>query len=212
MLKLHPPSLVTTLLEAPEETIARISDIAILLVELDSLDGALAQNLLSSTSRKQSLPTPTFDTSSQTRTRIRVTPASSKTGDSQRRQRRRKPRAFTSAMLEKQLAGSPHFAVLVAKRHTMTLEPRVRVGRSKSSDIVLSHPTVSSKHAFLDSDAEDVYFVTDCGSTNGTSVNGEALAPQETVDAYPGDHIQFGDVDTTLCLLGTLRSVLVRSR
>jgi pSer/pThr/pTyr-binding forkhead associated (FHA) protein len=115
-------------------------------------------------------------------------------------------------MLAKELEQASHFGVLVTKRYTMTLDPRVSIGRSKRSDIVLSHPTVSSTHACLDSDLDDVYFVTDFGSTNGTTLNGVRIDPEKTVDCYPGDHIRFGDVDAVLCLLGTLRSVLVRAR
>jgi hypothetical protein len=209
VVKLYPPSLVRAILDAPEHAVAQCSDLPLLLVKLEDPEGKLA-HWLEATARSNPLKLIAQDSSAETRTRISPALEKAKPGDSER-QRTRQPRAMSATMLEKQLNESPHFGLLLAKRQPMTLDPRIKVGRSRLSDVMLYHPTVSSAHAWIDSDEQDTYFVTDNGSTNGTRLNGKKLQPSKTVDAYPGDHIQFGDVQTTLCLLAMLRNVLIRA-
>lgn len=65
------------------------------------------------------------------------------------------------------------------------LIPKIIVGRSKSSDIVLRVATVSSRHCSLE--WEDGYwFVEDLGSSNGIRVNGEKV---ERRILMPGDKL-----------------------
>ncbi|MBF0140538.1 MAG: FHA domain-containing protein [Magnetococcales bacterium] len=71
----------------------------------------------------------------------------------------------------------------------------VTVGRSKKCDIILSDPSISSKHAEFRMDKGDgtsgpACFVRDLGSSNGVFVNGSRLAPFWTKDLAIGDEIR----------------------
>ncbi|KAJ9529396.1 hypothetical protein QJQ45_013759 [Haematococcus lacustris] len=81
------------------------------------------------------------------------------------------------------------------------LQPgRYSVGRTESSHLSIPVPTVSSKHAVLETDGEDVV-VTDLGSTNGTlclsrgpaQVNGVELEALQPTELPLGSVIVFGD-------------------
>ena len=74
--------------------------------------------------------------------------------------------------------------------HVDMLGP-VIVGRSPSSDIVISEPFVSSSHARFTLQGPALV-LEDLNSTNGTLVNGRAIA--EAVTLRDGDEIQVGDV------------------
>jgi len=64
------------------------------------------------------------------------------------------------------------------------------IGRSSSSDFVVSHPSVSAHHAELIADG-DKYILRDLSSSNGTFVNGERISEKELGE---GDVINFGPV------------------
>lgn len=70
----------------------------------------------------------------------------------------------------------------------------LRVGRSTGSDIFLVDPSVSRNHAVLELRGEDVV-VRDCGSTNGTFVNGERV---QLRTLRPGDRVAFGKTEMHL--------------
>lgn len=70
------------------------------------------------------------------------------------------------------------------------------VGR-ENADILLSHGTVSRKHAKVVVDGGRIY-VEDSGSTNGTFVDGKRLSAEETVDLADGDEVVFGAVTLKL--------------
>jgi pSer/pThr/pTyr-binding forkhead associated (FHA) protein len=67
--------------------------------------------------------------------------------------------------------------------------PVVNVGRADYNDIVLAEPSVSTTHAKLQR-RDDIWVLTDLGSTNGTYVEGEPV----TGTALAGTTIRFGDV------------------
>jgi FHA domain/Domain of unknown function (DUF1707) len=73
--------------------------------------------------------------------------------------------------------------ILPATRSAMTL------GRAPSCDCVLSHPTVSRRHARLRR-RESTWWLADLGSLNGTRVNGWRVT--EEVEVRPGDRVSFG--------------------
>ncbi len=76
---------------------------------------------------------------------------------------------------------------------------RARVGRKDAAEglsVPIEHPTVSSNHAILHLDPENHQFgLEDCGSANGTLLNGKAIAGQGTREIRDGDKIRFGAVN-----------------
>ncbi len=66
--------------------------------------------------------------------------------------------------------------------------PQVRIGRRSDNEIVLSGPTVSSRHAVVRLDAGRAV-IEDEGSLNGTFRNGERV---EQAQLEAGDRIQIG--------------------
>jgi hypothetical protein len=66
----------------------------------------------------------------------------------------------------------------------------VMIGRSRSNQIVIDHPTVSPQHAAL-LRTGDSYSLKDLNSTNGTQVNGDFVTDAELKD---GDTVRFGSV------------------
>ncbi|MEN6521469.1 MAG: FHA domain-containing protein [Armatimonadota bacterium] len=65
------------------------------------------------------------------------------------------------------------------------------VGRRPANDIVIADPYISGSHAVI-SASDGSFSVTDTGSTNGTSVNGERLSPNEPHALTDGDEVTFG--------------------
>jgi pSer/pThr/pTyr-binding forkhead associated (FHA) protein len=69
--------------------------------------------------------------------------------------------------------------------------PVVNIGRAEFNDVVLSDPSVSTSHAKLQR-REDLWVVSDLGSTNGTFVEGERVEGE--VPLVPGSTLKFGEV------------------
>lgn len=65
------------------------------------------------------------------------------------------------------------------------------VGRRPGNSIIIPDPYTSGSHAVITA-GEDNFVLTDLGSTNGTSVNGEKLNPNEPRTLSDGDEITFG--------------------
>jgi len=76
------------------------------------------------------------------------------------------------------------------RRLPITL-PVVNVGRADYNDIVIADPSVSTTHAKLQR-RDDVWVLTDLGSTNGTFVEGEPVTGETALT--PGCTLRFGDV------------------
>ena len=76
------------------------------------------------------------------------------------------------------------------RRLPITL-PVVNVGRADYNDIVIADPSVSTTHAKLQR-RDDVWVLTDLGSTNGTFVEGEPVTGETALT--PGTTLRFGDV------------------
>jgi pSer/pThr/pTyr-binding forkhead associated (FHA) protein len=69
--------------------------------------------------------------------------------------------------------------------------PVVNIGRGDYNDLVIADPSVSTMHAKLQR-REDVWILTDLGSTNGTFVEGERLKGETPLS--PGTTLRFGDI------------------
>ncbi|MES2571558.1 MAG: FHA domain-containing protein [Verrucomicrobiota bacterium] len=72
-------------------------------------------------------------------------------------------------------------------------EELVTVGRISENMLELQDISVSSYHAEL-SASEGDYILKDIGSTNGTRLNGKAVAPDEEHPLRDGDTVMFGKV------------------
>jgi len=66
-----------------------------------------------------------------------------------------------------------------------------RVGRDPDCDFAINHPTVSTHHCDVLLSSEGV-LIRDCGSTNGTFVNGD---PIQEAWLLPGQTVNLGDVE-----------------
>jgi pSer/pThr/pTyr-binding forkhead associated (FHA) protein len=67
----------------------------------------------------------------------------------------------------------------------------VNVGRADYNDIVIADPSVSTTHAKLQR-RDNIWVLTDLGSTNGTYVEGEPVTGETALT--PGTTLRFGDV------------------
>lgn len=71
---------------------------------------------------------------------------------------------------------------------------QVMVGKKlKAPDIGLNWPTVSRHHAVFQIE-NGICTVRDCGSTNGTYLDGDRLGREETRVLFPGSELKFADV------------------
>jgi pSer/pThr/pTyr-binding forkhead associated (FHA) protein len=69
--------------------------------------------------------------------------------------------------------------------------PVVNIGRAEFNDVVIGDPSVSTSHAKLQR-RDDVWVLTDLGSTNGTFIEGERMSGEVAIVA--GSTIRFGEV------------------
>jgi len=70
---------------------------------------------------------------------------------------------------------------------------RILIGRRVTHGLVITDPTVSRLHAWIDN-KEGAFVLTDAGSRTGTFVNGEAIVRWELQE---GDHIRIGPIQLT---------------
>lgn len=73
-------------------------------------------------------------------------------------------------------------------------KPRMSIGRTPENDIVLEDGSVSRLHARLDK-VSNGWHLTDCGSTNGTAVNGADIS---AMALHNGDRIRLGRIKMVL--------------
>jgi len=78
--------------------------------------------------------------------------------------------------------------------HELT-EEIVTVGRASDNTLPIDDASVSSHHARIEP-SEEVYTLTDLGSTNGTRLNGTVLKEGEAHVLNAGDKIRFGKIDS----------------
>jgi pSer/pThr/pTyr-binding forkhead associated (FHA) protein len=80
--------------------------------------------------------------------------------------------------------------------HDLT-EALITIGRVPDCGLQIEDISVSSSHATLTLAEGGDYLLRDVGSTNGTELNGRAIAPEEDHKLQDGDKITFGKVETS---------------
>lgn len=65
------------------------------------------------------------------------------------------------------------------------------IGRDEGCDLQLDDPAITGIHSKIQLFKGQLYF-SDAGSTNGSSINGQELAPDELCELHQGDKIQVG--------------------
>jgi S1-C subfamily serine protease len=92
-------------------------------------------------------------------------------------------------------AAGPEFVI---DREKLDNGQALVVGRSRGSDVVLAHESVSRRHARLWLDKSGVLWIEDLGSSAGTFVGSERITGKASVPA--GTHVRFGAVGYTFHL------------
>ena len=77
-------------------------------------------------------------------------------------------------------------------------EAAVGLGRSHDNVLVIGDGSVSNFHASFSLAADGSLWLSDIGSSNGTSVNGAPVEANNRIEVHDGDRLRFGDVEATL--------------
>lgn len=91
----------------------------------------------------------------------------------------------------------PWAQVPVLKNEAGQYKAIVNIGSNYRNNVVVNSPTVSRYHATMKVDKSGKAWLTDNGSTNGTEVNGQKIAPGQPVRVKKGDNIVVGSDDIT---------------
>jgi hypothetical protein len=91
-------------------------------------------------------------------------------------------------------AAGPEFVI---DRDKLDRGQALVIGRSRSSDVVLEHESVSRRHARIWLDKAGVLWIEDLGSSAGTFVESERITKAAVA---PGKHVRFGAVGYTFHL------------
>lgn len=92
-------------------------------------------------------------------------------------------------------AAGPEFVI---DRDKLDRGQTLVIGRSRSSDVVLSHESVSRRHARIWLDRAGVLWIDDLGSSAGTYVESQRISKATPVP--PGSHVRLGSVGYTFDL------------
>ncbi|MEL7059917.1 MAG: FHA domain-containing protein [Acidobacteriota bacterium] len=80
----------------------------------------------------------------------------------------------------------------VCKRPGKPFAHLIAIGRSSSNDISMTVESLSKVHGYLVPEADGSTRYTDHGSTNGSHLNGQRLAPKSKALLSDGDRLQLG--------------------
>ena len=87
----------------------------------------------------------------------------------------------------------------VKKRRFDTAENTITIGRAATNDIVIYNNLVSKSHAYLYvHPSGEKFYLVDCGSKNGTLLNGEVMTPFKRYKVSDCDEICFGPQTKTI--------------
>lgn len=88
------------------------------------------------------------------------------------------------------------FGFDVAMDELVRRQQSVLIGRDAGEcNVVLLNTSVSRRHARLSVDGTNILQIEDVGSTNGTSINGEPIAPGLIRPLEPGSTLKLGDIE-----------------
>jgi len=91
---------------------------------------------------------------------------------------------------------------------TLVLDHRLELGRE--ADLVIADPLVSRRHAVIEPGTGDTVTVTDLGSANGTTVDGESVEGPTTVRT--GSVVRIGDTRVEIGGAGTVNRTQIHTR
>lgn len=94
----------------------------------------------------------------------------------------------------------------IRKRPGGIYPDNISVGRTRATDLNLSHPQVSKMHGFFDKDESGMWGFTDTGATNGTFVNGTRIVQKARVELGDRAQISFGSYE---CLFLTGKALRI---
>lgn len=78
-------------------------------------------------------------------------------------------------------------------RH-FVLDAVTTIGRDLSNDIVIADDYASMRHARIERQEDERFWLVDVGSSNGTLLNGRAVRPNDPIPLDPGDVLTIGNV------------------
>jgi hypothetical protein len=90
------------------------------------------------------------------------------------------------------LPGLDQSVIVVAKKAGAIYSDHVSVGRTRNNDIQLPYREISKSHAYFTWNREGTYFLNDARATNGSSVNGIRLLPDQPAPLSNTFHITLG--------------------
>ena len=74
----------------------------------------------------------------------------------------------------------------------------VGLGRSRDNVLVIDDSSVSNFHASFIHGQGDTIYLSDLGSSNGTSINGSPIDANDRQPVRSGDRLRFGDIEMTV--------------
>ncbi len=84
------------------------------------------------------------------------------------------------------------------KERSVEFSKSIYIGRNKTNAICINDdPLVSRKHALIEY-VKGSYFLSDCGSTNGTYLNNQPVAVFQKTELKSGDVIRVGKTELTI--------------
>jgi predicted component of type VI protein secretion system len=79
----------------------------------------------------------------------------------------------------------------------VTPKNNVVIGRSPKSDIVIPHDSISRSHCRIELD-KGIFYITDLGSSNGTSLDGQRINAEERIPFLTSSQLTLGKLDCEL--------------
>lgn len=76
----------------------------------------------------------------------------------------------------------------------VTAKNNVIIGRSPKSDIVIPHDSISRNHCRIELE-KGIFYITDLGSSNGTFLDGQRIAPEQRTPFLTSSQLTLGKLD-----------------